>query len=65
MSVEEGFDSGRRKIFFFSPQRSDRLCGPPDLLANGYRSFSLQRVNNAEMKNVWSYNAGELYLYLL
>jgi hypothetical protein len=30
---------GRGKIFFFTPQRPDRLWGPPSLLSNGYRGI--------------------------
>jgi hypothetical protein len=28
---------GKRKIFFSSPRRPDRLWGPPSLLSNGYQ----------------------------
>jgi hypothetical protein len=33
------FESGRRKILFSSPKRSDQLSVPPSLLLNGYRGY--------------------------
>jgi hypothetical protein len=37
----DGWDliPGRRKIFFSTPQHSDRLCGPYSLLYNGYWGY--------------------------
>jgi hypothetical protein len=47
---------GKGKIFFSSPQRPDRLWGPPSLLSNRYRSlFRRSRMtgawSSAEVKN--------------
>jgi hypothetical protein len=52
---------------FFSPQRPDRLWGPPSPLSNGYRRFFLRGVKrqwretdysppiSAELKKMWIY----------
>jgi hypothetical protein len=35
-----GSTPSKSKTFFFSPQRKDKLCGPPSLLSYGYWGHS-------------------------
>jgi hypothetical protein len=56
------------KLFFSSPQREDKLGGPPILLFSGYRGYFLvikqpgrdvdySVPSSAEVKNEWSYTS--------
>ena len=62
----------RSKRFFSPPESSDRLWGPPSLLANGQRGLFLSVISGRDvnliiqfnMKNTWSHTVNCPYLFL-